>query len=1173
MRYFGFSPVPPAPFGWRNGRFDLAGWPSSADTQLVYGYTWLPGVLGATFLRFDAGGWIIEADIALNPAYSWTLDDEWIYDGSSAIGFRQTMLHELGHMHGLEHNFYDLSIMNYVPPRYAAFGLPYADDAAGIRAEYPAAAVSRSDLGVYLYRPTGFQSLSRASMPFSVIAGGSLTVNDYQVENVGTTTISVPTIEWYLTAARHYDAPYYYLGTSTYSPLPSFSYFIPDTVSRTFTVPASVPPREYYLGAFIRDDGGAQQPTFPFGNNNAFSIDRIVVNSAPPDRPPNDDWQNAIGLGAPPASVTGYNTGATTEENEQQVDPAQSTVWWFVQPTVSGTLTIDTFGSNFDTLLHIYTNYQSGFGNFTPVASNDDAEGTLQSSVTFAVNVGEYYEIRVAGFAGAEGDITLNLGPVITGVPEISIAPTELDIAVGEPAAEPSAPVATGPAQLVGMPASPHDILEYQPDGTPVELNIRGGPTFHWLEDKAGFTVVQDRGQFVYARLDSRGRLAPTALLVGKANPAAQGLAPGTLPAPQVIEQLRQERQFDTPAATSPAAVAPFGDIKNVVILMRFANHVGRTVPSSADFNTIFNAVGGNPVLAPTGSVRDYYLENSYGVMQLNSTIYGWVTLPETEQYYSNGTSGLSSRIHEAITTALNLADPLINFSQFDGDGDGFVDSIAFVHSGYGAEWGGTDVDGTNYTNRIWSHRWVIPTWTSAESVSVNNYHINPGLWSTSGSEPGRIGVIAHETGHFFGLPDLYDTNDGGIGIGAWGLMGYSWGFDDSQRHPPHFSAWSKIQLGWVTPTLLGASGDYTINQSGNNPEVYKITAGFPKDEYLLIENRQPYGFESIMPQGGLAIWHIDETKPNNSEEGFPGQPGWPANNRHYKVALLQADGLFDLERGNNVGDSGDLYHELGGSELSGGTLPDSNTYQNGIVMNTGNWLHTLSASGPTMSFKYEFSGPTGNGFEITNEGTSNLTISSITRETSAPWLNWTPAAPFNVAPGATQFVQVSIDAAQAPAEPSSTRLLVLSNDLDESPYPGAVMVNVTRLPMVSVEATDVWAGESGSGQDDGVFTFYRTGATEQQLVVQFTVGGSATSGLDYIPLGTSVVIPAGYASVDLMLSVLQDSEDEEGEEDVTVTLASDPAYVIGSPKLTGVVIFDAVQEEVISADGFESID
>ena len=88
----------------------------------------------------------------------------------------------------------------------------------------------------------------------------------------------------------------------------------------------------------------------------------------------------------------------------------------------------------------------------------------------------------------------------------------------------------------------------------------------------------------------------------------------------------------------------------------------------------------------------------------------------------------------------------------------------------------------------MWSCRWSIPSWNSGDrngngvGVKVSAYHvINPGLWSTSGTAIGRIGVIAHETGHLFGLPDLYDTDSGsGKGIGSKGLMANSWRFDGS---------------------------------------------------------------------------------------------------------------------------------------------------------------------------------------------------------------------------------------------------------------------------------------------------------------------------------------------------------------------------------------------------------
>jgi M6 family metalloprotease-like protein len=249
------------------------------------------------------------------------------------------------------------------------------------------------------------------------------------------------------------------------------------------------------------------------------------------------------------------------------------------------------------------------------------------------------------------------------------------------------------------------------------------------------------------------------------------------------------------------------GTVKNLVVLMRFFNHgpgdQDRTLPSAADVDKIMNAPGGDPVLAPTGSVNDHYQEMSYGQFAIDSFVADWVTVPETEIDYANGNSGLTSKTWDLITDGLNLVDASVDFSDFDEDGDGFVDAITFLHSGYGAEWGGTDSYGTHYSDRMWSHKWSIPTWTSAEGISVRAYHISPGLWAISGSDPGRIGVVSHETGHFFGMPDLYDTDGSSNGNGNWCLMAAgAWGFDGSQRNPSHMQAWAKSKLGWIQPTL-----------------------------------------------------------------------------------------------------------------------------------------------------------------------------------------------------------------------------------------------------------------------------------------------------------------------------------------------------------------------------------
>ncbi|GLX79128.1 hypothetical protein tinsulaeT_24680 [Thalassotalea insulae] len=511
-----------------------------------------------------------------------------------------------------------------------------------------------------------------------------------------------------------------------------------------------------------------------------------------------------------------------------------------------------------------------------------------------------------------------------------------------------SCQLALSPLALANQ-ASPHLVLDKQPDGTIIQLRVKGDEHFHWNEDNNGYTIVKHQGWYKYAKKDNNGRLKASSHIVGKANPKALGLQKGLKPSAAVqAESAKKLADNET-----KQGVLPVGAVNNLVVLIRFADHTSRALPSVNDIDTLFNAVGGDANLAPTGSIRDLYLENSYGQFQLNSTVYAWITLSQTEAYYANGQSG-DQTLWEGLREALTELDQTVNFNDFDSDGDGTIDAIAFLHSGYGAEWGGTDADGASQNDRIWSHRWAMQSsaWTSEEGVTVNDYHISPALWSTSGTEIGRIGVIAHETGHFFGLPDLYDTDGGGAGIGSFGLMANSWDFQGTQYCPPHFSPWSKTQLGWYSPQIISSDGEYSLRQAEQNPDVYKITKGFPNGEYLLVENRQNSGFDCTVPQGGLAIWHIDEQTGHNTE-GYPGQRRWPENGNHYQVALLQADGAYELEKGTNRGDAGDVFHGQGNNTLNQGPdgYPNTDTYQSGMINQTGNSITSISNSASTMTF------------------------------------------------------------------------------------------------------------------------------------------------------------------------------------------------------------------------------
>ncbi len=534
-------------------------------------------------------------------------------------------------------------------------------------------------------------------------------------------------------------------------------------------------------------------------------------------------------------------------------------------------------------------------------------------------------------------------------------------------------------AQECVLPVHPGLIEQRQPDGSPIQLRFAGDAFGHWYEDEAGFAVVPSATGWCYATSAPDGSLLSSGALVGRADARALGLAPHAAPL-RPARLLRPASQAGAGAQAAAPAPAPgssgprafvnsTGTVKNLVVLLRFSNHgpsgQNRTLPTVTNVTTIMNAVGGDPVLAPTGSVRDHYLQDSYNQLAIESTVVGWIDLPNTETYYANGNSGLTSLTWDAITAGLAAADPLVDFSQFDVDGDGWIDAITFLHSGYGAEWGGTDQYGTNYVNRMWSHKWEIPPWTSAEGVKVSDYNISPGLWGISGSAPGRIGVVVHELGHYFGLPDLYDTDGTSQGIGNWDLMAAgSWGFDGSQQYPSHMSAWCKMKLGWLAPQRI-LPGAFVAPQVEFTPTVYRIDDGYPPGEYLLVENRQKTGFDLQLPQGGLCIWHVDEGKgsftqntPNN-DEGYAGQSGWPTNGRHYRIALLQADGSFNLEYNQNRGDAADVYHGAGVNAIDNNTTPNTKAYQGGTLLSSGNRLQGIGNSSANVGFTFvNTSGP-----------------------------------------------------------------------------------------------------------------------------------------------------------------------------------------------------------------------
>jgi immune inhibitor A len=350
--------------------------------------------------------------------------------------------------------------------------------------------------------------------------------------------------------------------------------------------------------------------------------------------------------------------------------------------------------------------------------------------------------------------------------------------------------------------------------------------------------------------------------------PAMAGMAPGLGAAPTVAAARR--------ANTT-------GRLHALCLLVDFDDNVGTRPPEEFD-HLLFDA--GNP-----GSMTSFYKDLSYGALEVTGEVVGYVRVPNPYSFYTNGESGMGPTSFPHNGPGL-LQDALTEFcktdslARFDIDGDGYVDGIFLVHAGPGAE---AERDRELRKNMIWSHKWVLPTAFVNDGVKVLAYSTEP--------EDGKVGVFSHEFGHVLGLPDLYDTSYRSFGAGFWCLMaGGSWGGNGDT--PVRMSCWCLAQLGWATPRNLQASGAVSLSSlEQDSTQCARVWShGSQGPEYFLLEYREASGRDAALPASGLAVWHIDEKRSDNT------------NPMAYKVGLVQADGQRDLEFNTNSGDDGDLF-------------------------------------------------------------------------------------------------------------------------------------------------------------------------------------------------------------------------------------------------------------------------
>lgn len=520
---------------------------------------------------------------------------------------------------------------------------------------------------------------------------------------------------------------------------------------------------------------------------------------------------------------------------------------------------------------------------------------------------------------------------------------------------------------IFAVPANPNSVEIAQPDGTKIKIKLNGDEFYHWNETSDGYTILKDTETkfWTYAQKNQDGSLLPSSYIVGKVSPTSAGLHKSLKDDVKLTAAKSKIQNFDTnlkktyqkistQTSGQNKTVSPTGTKKNLVILVEFSDlgfRDNKPFSSSstdseirAEYNKLFNNTSYTEDGA-VGSVKDFFNEVSYGTLTMESVISPIIKLDSSYVEYGESPSATKNSRDMVKEALAKLEAAGYDFKAIWPSSDE-PEGLTFIHAGGGAEYGGND------SAYIWSHQWSLATPVTYDGISFSLFHTEPARrgWDSSSSSQGltRIGVICHESTHFFGMPDLYDYTYTSAGLGDFCLMaGGNWnGSDNSGNGPAHPSAWIKYQLGWIVPKTP-QSGTNTIGTSAtSNTAYYKFTGeSFSASEYFLIENRQRIGFDKYIPgtTRGILIYHVDETQSDNNDR------------THYLVDLEEADGTAvwtndHLANYTNSGLDSDYYRNTTVTAFNDSctSSPNSKSYSS---QSSGIDISEISASAATMSF------------------------------------------------------------------------------------------------------------------------------------------------------------------------------------------------------------------------------
>ncbi|MDO9634320.1 MAG: M6 family metalloprotease domain-containing protein [Paludibacter sp.] len=470
---------------------------------------------------------------------------------------------------------------------------------------------------------------------------------------------------------------------------------------------------------------------------------------------------------------------------------------------------------------------------------------------------------------------------------------------------------------LHAIPAYPYPVIISQPDGTSVTVQLHGDESRKIRTTVDGYVIkMNDHGFYAYAILDENNKLVAgekSARDPEKRSAEDQVYLKKAKKIQDIItEEAPRRSKIKRIAAESYSTGFPkTGSPKSLVIMVNFSD-VSFVVPNAQDaFSRLLNQENYSDN-GGTGSAKDYFRAASYGQFSPQFDVVGPYTLPNTMAYYgANDASDNDVKPAYMVVDACSIANNDVDFTQYDADGDGYIDNVFIYYAGHNeAEWGPE--------NSIWPHRWAVqpgynystnPNLVKFDGKIVYDYACTSELRGSTGTNMCGIGTFTHEFGHVIGMPDYYHTTttEDKNTLNNWSIMDAG-GYLNSGRTPPTYSAYDRFYLGWLSPEEIKTPSDrslYPISQSkvpveSTAKQAYLLSAtthnlngGNPSPkEFYIMEYRKKTGWDTYLPAEGLLFWHIDYDQTawdNNTPNNYTGTTQTASS--HMRVYLQPLSG------------------------------------------------------------------------------------------------------------------------------------------------------------------------------------------------------------------------------------------------------------------------------------------